>query len=382
MSTHYAIVGIKKLKTLGNIKGVIDHMTRARETPNSNGKENDVLKEVLPFEEIKAEIASYMPRKNAVLCYELLLTSGKSYFDGKTEEEIREWELASLAWASDKFGKDSLLGCICHRDEACPHLSILVLPVHEGKLNARFYTGNKSLMRALWTEYAEAMRPFGLERGREYSPAKHKDIKSYYADINESNKKARARKVKAEEMPSPGLKDHANPKQYACDCVNALTKELQEENAHLLQRMESLKKELEQITHRTAKERQAYQTMKENPALYVELEQALAEEKQKSQDSYSKGYADGQATETERAEKYKALAMKNGMAYAELEGAITKFFKDCIGETSPLRKTNKAPAYFKDFPALCKNVSMDMGAISKKMKGFERNRTKGIENTL
>ena len=48
------------------------------------------------IEEIKAEIASYMPRKNAVLCYEILLTSGKSYFDGKTEEEIREWELASL----------------------------------------------------------------------------------------------------------------------------------------------------------------------------------------------------------------------------------------------------------------------------------------------
>ena len=382
MSTNYAIVGIKKLKTLGNIKGVIDHMTRARETPNSNGKENDVLKEVLPFEEIKAEIASYMPRKNAVLCYELLLTSGKSYFDGKTEEEIREWELASLAWASDKFGKDSLLGCICHRDEACPHLSILVLPVHEGKLNARFYTGNKSLMRALWTEYAEAMRPFGLERGREYSPAKHKDIQAYYADINKSNRKAKAKRVKAEDMPSPGLKDHANPKQYASDCVNYATKLLQDENAHLLQEIDNLKNELEGVTSRTAKERQAYQTMKESPAVYVEMEQALAEEKQKSQDSYRKGYADGQATETERAEKYKALAMKNGMAYAELEGAITKFFKDCIGETSPLRKTNKAPAYFKDFPALCKNVSMDMGAISKKMKGFERNRTKGIENTL
>lgn len=68
--TMYAIVGVSKLKTAGNIKGVLDHMTRSRETENSNGRANDILVNPAPLPDIMEEISQYFPRKNAVLAYD------------------------------------------------------------------------------------------------------------------------------------------------------------------------------------------------------------------------------------------------------------------------------------------------------------------------
>lgn len=64
---NFAIIGIAKLHTAGNIAGVIDHMTRQRPTANSNGRQNDILIKPPQLPEIMQEINSYLPRKNAVL---------------------------------------------------------------------------------------------------------------------------------------------------------------------------------------------------------------------------------------------------------------------------------------------------------------------------
>ena len=365
----YAIVGTKKLKTYGNIKGSLMHMMRERPTANSNGRENDILLPPMSFDKIKEEIEQYKGRANSVKCLELMLTASPEFFVGKSEAEIQEWERASLLWAQQKFGVKQTLMCVAHRDETTIHLSLLICPAVNGTLNCRAYTGGKKLMRELWTGYAQAMGRFGLERGKEYSPAQHKDIQEYYADINQSNAKARARKVKAENLPSPGLKGHADPREYAAKMVNTATMRLQRANAHLYQENQHLAEELMRVQAKTADIVRAGEILKENPAKFVEMEQELLEQKKQTEAAYKIGYEAGSMEQGNAAKKY-----------AELERATIQFFNECIGERSPIRFTNKAPKYFKSFPAIYPHtLSHVLGMMDDKKKDMEQTRNRGRE---
>ena len=56
----------------------------------------------------------------------------------------------------------------------------MVVPLTaDGRLSAKDMFNPKTL-RVLQTEYAEAMKPFGMERGVEHSRAKHEDIRHAY----------------------------------------------------------------------------------------------------------------------------------------------------------------------------------------------------------
>lgn len=365
----YAIVGTKKLKTYGNIKGSLMHMMRERPTANSNGKENRILLPPMSFEDIKAEVEQYKGRANSVKILELMLTASPEFFKGKTEEEIKEWETASLLWAQDFFGKEQTLMCVAHHDELTNHLSLLICPSVDGStLNCRAYTGGRAKMRALWTSYAQAMQRFGLERGKEYSPAKHKDIKEYYADIHQSNRKAQAKKVTEKDLPSPGLKDYTNPKEYAVRMVNALTMVLQKENAHLLQENQELTLELERTQARTAGMRKAGELLKENPAKYAEMEQELTEQKSITATAYDRGYKAGQAEAEKKAVLYKEQAHR----YEELERATIQFFDECISKKSSLRFTERAPKYFKKFSAIYPHVTSHVLGMMANKQDMER----------
>ena len=342
---NYAIIGIAKLHTAGNIGGVLDHMTRQRKTANSNGRPNDILIPPPKLPELMKEIDLYMPRKNAVLCYDMLLTASPDFFIGKTEQQIQDWQRASLEWVYKKFGRESVKACICHRDELTPHLSLLVLPDHEGKLNARYYTGGKQKMRQLWTEYGEAMRPFGLERGREYSPAKHQDIKAYYAAVNKGAELARVREIKAEELPAPTVADYLHPAEYATRLVNRVVVHYRKQNGNLRAALEATQKELERMTERTAADRQERQQLKAKPGLIKELQEALA--------------AEARATEAERG-KYKTLV-----------AAVKEYFKRNIGKHDALRKPDKLGA-LQDIPELADAVRLSLTPDSKERRGMER----------
>lgn len=366
----YAIIGTKKLKTYGNIKGSLMHMMRERETLNSNGQENDILLPPMSFDKIKEEIEQYKGRANSVKCLELMLTASPEFFVGKSEAEIQEWERASLLWAQQKFGVKQTLMCVAHRDEQTIHLSLLVCPSVDGStLNCRAFTGGRQRMRELWTSYAEAMSPFGLERGKEYSPAKHKDIKEYYADINQSNRRARAKMVKAKDLPSPGLSDYTNPREYAAKMVNMATMSLQKANAHLYGENQEMAGELWETQAKMAELIKAGELLKENPARFMEMEQELMEQKRLAETAYSIGYEAGKTEQGNAVKKYE-----------ELERATIKFFNECIGERSPLRFTEKAPKYFKNFPAIYPHTrSHILGMMDDKKKDMEQTRSRGRE---
>jgi len=285
MEPMYAIFGFSKLKSLGNIQAVLDHMIRRKKVLNDCENKMDVL--IIPptLKEVEEELSLYRPRKGAVLGYDILLTASPQWFVGKTEAQIQEWEETSLQWAVDTFGgMDSIKGAICHRSEATPHLQIFAIPQHEGRLAASYYTGNRKLLRQLWTSYAEAMKPFGLQRGREYSPAAHKDIRSYYADVAAGKRMAEQKKVLPEDVPSPTLTDRLNPQKYVAEITNSVLHRMMDENGNLRSALSAERKKNKELTKMIAADRKVYAAIKENPDFVTQLRSELNLEKNRTRE--------------------------------------------------------------------------------------------------
>lgn len=348
MRDLYAIVGIAKLKAAGNIQGVLSHMLRTRPTPNADGRENLVMIQPPPLPEIMEYINSFIPRKNAVLAYDMLLTASPEFFTGKTPEQVKEWANDALAFACAKFGKHNIQGCVLHLDEqetGSPHLQLLVVPEYQNKLNARHYTGGRECMRKLWTEYAAAMKKHGLKRGREFSPARHKQIKEFYSDVRRGAELAAGRTFTPDELPPPSLGDHMNPAEYAAKLVNHIANYYRKENGNLRAALEATRRELEQVTNQTAADRQLYQQIKENPALVKELQKALALE------------ATARATEQDR--------------FNKLVEAVKVFFKNNIAENSIMRKPENL-GNLQDFPELQQAIRISLTPDIKPRQGMTR----------
>lgn len=347
MADNYAIIGVAKLKTTGNIKGVAEHMERSRETINANGRANDVLITPPPFEEITERIRSYLPRKNAVLAYDFLMTASPDFFRGKTEEQVRQWERDSIAWCKKTFGSGNVIAAICHRDETTPHIQAIIIPDYEGKLNARHFTGGREKLRGLWTSYAQAMQTWGLKRGKLYSPAEHKAIKEYYADINQAAEIAIRGKLKAEQLPEPGLKDHANPRQYAAGLINYAIERLQKQNANLRTALKTERQEKEKAQEAAAKDRELYSFLRANPDAFRTLEKELEQERR-----------DRAADNAE---------------HEKLLEAIRTFFRKNINTRSTLRKPENL-GLLKDFPELAKDIRLSLKPDGKPAQGMTRTR--------
>jgi hypothetical protein len=71
-------------------------------------------------------------------------------------------------------------------DETTPHIHAMIIPVVDGKLNAKKLIGGPAGLRKHQESYAKAMVPLGLEARTKYSVAKHEDIKKFYTAINDA----------------------------------------------------------------------------------------------------------------------------------------------------------------------------------------------------
>ena len=49
----------------------------------------------------------------------------------------------SLEWLRKRHGSDNVVGWSIHRDEQAPHLAVYVVPLKDGKLNAKHFTGGR-----------------------------------------------------------------------------------------------------------------------------------------------------------------------------------------------------------------------------------------------
>lgn len=186
---NFAILRIQKLKSTASVHRSLKHSFRTQYTPNANeeltiknsyfGTYNSekafkIFKEKLPEKR----------RKDAVLAVEFLITASPEAMASKSRLEQDNYLEDSYKWLTDKYGDRLICGGI-HRDETTPHLYAYIVPLVDGKLNAKGLLGGdiQALSRLQDEFYEDIGKKHELTRGLKNSKALHKDIKKYYQDI-------------------------------------------------------------------------------------------------------------------------------------------------------------------------------------------------------
>lgn len=189
----YAILRVAKIKTAQQGAAKTAHNYRLRETPNADAERKPLNHEYINraernYWELATERiaeAGAKVRPDSVRGVEVILTASPEAF--KRDEQGRvgdmrgsKWAEANVAFLQAKFGKKNVVAMTLHQDELTPHFQAVVVPItKDGRLSAKDLFNPKTL-RELQSEYAAAMKPFGLARGVEHSRAKHEVMRHVY----------------------------------------------------------------------------------------------------------------------------------------------------------------------------------------------------------
>lgn len=200
----YCIVRVAKLKSRASLIRAAQHNTRERipanADPNPAIPQRQGLKSVQAIMDQYTKALPAKVRANAVHALEFVVTqSPDAWADIPPRERIKkthQYLMAAQGWLTDKFGgKDNLLSARMHYDEKTPHMHVLIMPLKDGKLNARHFIGGaRDVLKDFQTAFfKEVGQEFGLDRGRprEETQNRHVHIKEYYAKMDELMAKER-----------------------------------------------------------------------------------------------------------------------------------------------------------------------------------------------
>lgn len=135
-------------------------------------------------------------RKDAVKAVGVIMTG--------SHERIKEiesdpalfdrWKKANYDFACQEFGQENIVRFTLHRDEKTPHFHCVFVPITpQGGLSAKqFMERNTGVLRGYQDRYAQAMQPFGLQRGTpvELTQRAHIPTKQYYRTVNTLGREA------------------------------------------------------------------------------------------------------------------------------------------------------------------------------------------------
>lgn len=188
-----AICRVAKMKGAGSISGKSDHNYRQGHVPNADPLREQFNKEyVLNCENLTNAIEARIHnlgiqkvRQDAVKGMEFILTASPQAFQrdqaGQVTSDYREsdWLKANLDFMKQRYGAN-LVAFTLHQDEKTPHIHAVVVPITPDKRLCAKELFNPKTLKVLQTDYAAAMKPFGLERGIEGSRARHVEMKHIY----------------------------------------------------------------------------------------------------------------------------------------------------------------------------------------------------------
>jgi vacuolar-type H+-ATPase subunit H len=178
------IVRHEKHHTIGTIKASASHTMRTRPTANADphGPAPEVwVGSADPAQDVLGALPAKR-RKNAVLSLEYLVTASPEFF-AQEPAVWRAYLADQLAMLQSYFDKENVVSAVLHLDERTPHLSVQVVPLIDGKLNARALVGTREACRIIQDLAGEVGKPYGVLRGKPRSTAKHKDVRHWYQDL-------------------------------------------------------------------------------------------------------------------------------------------------------------------------------------------------------
>lgn len=224
-----AILRVSKIKGAGSITGKSQHNYRLAEVPNADPQRSHLNHEYVnqhqhlapAIEARLGEEGITKTRQDAVKGMEFILTASPEVFQRDNSGQIKgdyrqsKWVEQNLRFMQAKYGPN-LVAFTLHQDEKTPHIHAVVVPITaDGRLCAKELF-NPQTLRRLQTDYAEAMKPFGLERGTEGSRARHVSMKQIYG-LQQAERQSIEKDIKPDPalkqpltIEKPGLLDLAN----------------------------------------------------------------------------------------------------------------------------------------------------------------------------
>lgn len=212
---YKVILRVGKIKSFGHLKEYMLHVNREKEVANANGELSELNFQLRGDSNVVATVDKFIKdrgikitkgKNKSVLCTEMLLTASKDFFrnpDGTLDmQKTERWIMENEMWLREKYGENYLFGKV-HLDETSPHISAIICATKYNKAYKREVLAHKAWfgktvnkakniyinkLEDLQTEYAERMQEagFNLERGQQKSKATHKDIQTFYTDINKA----------------------------------------------------------------------------------------------------------------------------------------------------------------------------------------------------
>lgn len=197
--TQFAIIRTKKHKHLASIIGVARHHAREVPCPSADTTRTsrnqswgaakspsqavgDKVKQVIDDAE-KARGKKF--RSDSVKAVEYLMTASPEFWKKATSEQRTGYLKKCRSWLEKKHGAGCVVAEWLHVDEHSPHLHAIVVPLHDGVLNAKHFLGGKTRLRVLQDDFAKNVgEPFGLSRGLRGSEANHTPAADWWAALN------------------------------------------------------------------------------------------------------------------------------------------------------------------------------------------------------
>ena len=183
----YAIMRCEKISAKGNLASSISHAYRERETLNADldrTPENEILVRY-DKEQTDNEIESARTRKDNVIMYDMFIGMSPEWAKDVSPAQVSEWKDKSMEWLKEEFGAENIKSAVLHQDEQTPHIQAHVIPRHEGKLNAKHWTGGKQRCSELQDRYHARSKNWGLQGASVAIRARHEEVSKYYTRVHE-----------------------------------------------------------------------------------------------------------------------------------------------------------------------------------------------------
>lgn len=180
----FGIMRSEKIKSAAALSGRIRHNTRDRMPANADPDRTPDNEYTTSHAEAMRRYRELLPaekRSDAVHAIEFIFTASPGWFETATEEQIDKFAAHSRFWAMRLCGKENELVTALHRDEKTLHVHAIMMPLVDGKLNAKALIGGKKYrMRDLQDDFFEVVcKPLGMERGIKRRSVRHTEVSEY-----------------------------------------------------------------------------------------------------------------------------------------------------------------------------------------------------------
>ena len=199
----FAILRIKKHKSINSIIGVSRHHNREIECPTADpslkdknikwGSATSDSKTV--GRKVSDLISSFQAkvkrkfRSDAVKAVEFMLTASPEFFKDADPKKKTQFVKIARKFLEEKFGPGCVVAEWLHMDESTPHLHAFIVPIDpKGVLNARHFFGSAEKLSTLQSEFATAVESLGLQRGIKGSKTRHEPVKKFWQRVDQGPK--------------------------------------------------------------------------------------------------------------------------------------------------------------------------------------------------